>query len=106
MTAKLFSPLFTIHLESVGSEEFTLELAPHTSNRFDGGANFLPSPDNIDDTSDPTYFYFGWIDVDNGWLIHRQDRLSSLTTDATIANNGTMPDLATAWPSRATLAYS
>jgi len=69
-----------------------------------GGKKF-PLPDNFDET-DELYFFFGWEEILGGWLIHRQVRLSSLTIRADVANNVTVPDLATAWPSRATLAYS
>lgn len=107
MAASLFSPLFEVHLDSVGTEEFVIEIGPHMANNLGGGGgtSFLPTPDNIDD-NDPTYFYFGWISVNSGWLIRRQVRLTSLTTEATIANNGTMPDLTTAWSSRVSLTYS
>ena len=107
MAASLFSPLFEIHLESAGTEELVVEIGPHTTNNVGGGGgtSFLPTPDNIDE-SDSTNFYFGWSSVNSGWLVRKQDRLSSLTTNATIANNGAIPDLATAWSSRLTLTYS
>ncbi len=68
------------------------------------GTTFLPVSDNLDET-DPTYFYFGWISVDGGWLIHRQERSSSLTSKATVSNNPGVLDLSTAWPDRLTLTY-
>lgn len=66
---------------------------------------FLADPDNIDE-SDATYFYFGWLSVSGGWLIQRQVRATAATTSATVSNNSGVPDLATAWPLRATLTYS
>jgi len=69
-----------------------------------GGSNFLPIPDMMDE-SDPIYFYFGWISIDNSWLVHQQTRSSSLTSAARIDINGSVPDLATAWPLRVTLNY-
>lgn len=103
-------PQFTLLVENKEStnETLTLEVGVKSSSLFGGvigGGSFYDVPDEIDD-SDPIYFYFGWINQNAGWLVHRQIRTSSLTSQALIANNGTVPDLATAWPLRATLTYS
>ena len=58
-------------------------------------------PDEVDQT-DPTYFYFGWADVNGGWLIQRQTRASSQTASATTG----FLDLTSAWAVRETLGYT
>jgi hypothetical protein len=107
MASNKFSPLFEIHLDSVGSSEFVVEIGPHTANNLGGGggSSFLAAPDNIDD-ADSIYFYFGWAAVNGGWLIRRQVRSTSLTTDATVSNNIGILDLATGWSSREILTYT
>ena len=69
------------------------------------GGSFLPAPDLIDD-ADLTYFYFGWIDQNDSWLIQRQERLASLTTKATGSTNPTYANLSESWVNRTTLSYS
>ena len=70
----------------------------------------LPTPDQYVATTG--YFYFGYADVDSGWLIRRQNRLSvsgisagDIFQSATGANNATHADLANAWAVRETLSY-
>ena len=111
MASISFSPQYEVYLESVGGDEFVLEIGPHTANNYlnftggTGGTSFLPVADLIDE-SDPIYFYFGWISVDNGWLVQRQVRTSSLTSNALAGINSGVPDLASAWPLRVTLNYN
>jgi len=69
-----------------------------------GGTSFLELPDELDDSSDP-YFYFGWENVDGGWLIRRQERNTSVSLDATVLNNSSYANLAAAWIDRAVLVY-
>lgn len=64
-------------------------------------ASFLPVADNTD-TSDATFFYFGWADVNGGWLIQRHDRATSAYVSSTAGH----ADLSTAWPDRANLTYA
>lgn len=66
-----------------------------------GGSSFLPPPDLLDE-SDATYFYYGWADVNGGWLVRRAKRATAKKEDATTG----FPDLATAWPNRVTLNYA
>ena len=105
MASISFSPQYEVYLESVGGDEFVLEIGPHTANNYldTGGTSFLPVADLIDE-SDPIYFYFGWISVDNGWLVQRQVRTSSLTLKALAFNNSSIP-FNDAWTNRSTLMY-
>lgn len=64
----------------------------------------LPPADMIDDTG-ATYFYFGWLNVSGSWLVRRQLRANSATTDATVINNATHTILAQAWAVKETLNY-
>jgi len=64
------------------------------------GSSFLPPPDLVDE-SDATYFYYGWEDVNGGWLVRRATRATAKKEDATTG----FPDLATAWTNRASLSY-
>ncbi len=106
MASNKFSPLFEIHLDSVGSNEFVVEIGPHTANNLgSGGSSFLASPDYIDD-ADSIYFYFGWTTVNGGWMVRRQVRLTALTSDATVANNSGVTNITDAWTTRASLTYS
>lgn len=66
-----------------------------------GGTEFLETPDEVDE-SDPTYFYFGWGNVDGGWLVQRQLRTTGASTRATTG----YADLTTAWPNRTNLTYA
>lgn len=65
-----------------------------------GGSSFLPPPDLLDE-EDATFFYYGWADVNGGWLVRRATRASAKKEDATTG----YPDLDTAWANRASLAY-
>lgn len=65
-----------------------------------GGSSFLPPPDLLDE-SDATYFYYGWEDVNGGWLVRRATRASAKKANATTGH----PDLATAWANRSSLIY-
>lgn len=65
------------------------------------GTAFLPVADEYDEND--THFYFGW---DDGWLVQRQDRTTSLTVRATAANNPGYADLNAAWSARLSLVYS
>ena len=69
-----------------------------------GGSPFLPRPDLIDDR-DEMFFYFGWENVNGGWLIRRTERATAQQLAATEANNTSFPDLASAFPERANLTY-
>lgn len=61
---------------------------------------FLPSPDLIDE-EDPTFFYFGFADIEGAPAIQRQDRETAQTLTAT-----GFADLTTAFENRTTLTYS
>ena len=77
-------------------------IAAQIGQRIKAAQPFLPVPDKIDDTSDGNRFYFGWYSVNGGWLIQRQKRAGDEKHSATTG----YPDLASAWPHRATLTYS
>ncbi len=71
----------------------------------DGGTSYAPEPDIVDQ-ADATSFYFGWEDIDGGWLIHRQVRATAATARANPSNNPTFTDLSSAFAARATLTYA
>ena len=71
----------------------------------EGGASYAPEPDSVDQT-DATSFYFGWEDIDGGWLIHRQVRATAATSRATQSNNPTFTSFSSAFAARATLTYT
>lgn len=66
-----------------------------------GGSSFLPPPDRLDE-DDPTFFYYGWENVNRSWLVRRADRLTAAKTNATSG----YPDLDTAWGNRTALTYA
>lgn len=66
-----------------------------------GGSSFLPPPDLLDE-SDATYFYYGWAEVNGGWLVRRATLASAKKEDVTTGH----PNLATAWGFRASLSYT
>ncbi|NEN91196.1 MAG: hypothetical protein F6K48_20715 [Okeania sp. SIO3H1] len=68
------------------------------------GTAFLPIPDDLDESS-ATEFFFGWEDVDGGWLIARQTRATAQTVHADQANNPLYTTLTAAWPDRQSLTY-
>ena len=68
-----------------------------------GGSGFLPVPD--DHFVGGGIFFFGWSDVNGGWLIRGQDRATSLSSDATVANNPTYTSYSNAWTDRTSLTY-
>ena len=61
----------------------------------------INAPD-LSDESDATYWYYGWENIDGGWLVQRQTRSSGMSLDA----DSGYADLATAWPNKDTLSYS
>ena len=67
------------------------------------GTTFLDPPDLFEETA--THFYMGWLDIGGSWLIRKQDRPTSLSTDATIIENNAYATLAAAWAARDTLVY-
>ena len=69
------------------------------------GSSGVTSPTDPIDESDPRYFYSGYESVNGGWLIIRQTRSLTLTERATVANNPTYTDYASAYAARATLTY-
>lgn len=70
-----------------------------------GGSPFLPPPDLVDHL-DVVFFYYGWENVNGDWLVRRTVRATGFQDSATSANNPSIPDLAAAFPDRATLTYS
>ncbi len=69
-----------------------------------GGASFLPPPDLTSEAAD--FFYFGWVDVDGAWRIHRQSRLSGAVGRANGAGTAEYADLTSAWANRTLLTYA
>lgn len=67
----------------------------------DSSGGVVSAPDNVDQ-SDATYFYFGWENVNGGWLVQRQLRSDGSTQSSTTG----YVDLASAWLNRTTLTYS
>ena len=61
-------------------------------------SGFLPVPDDYSSTG--SLFFFGWEEVNGGWLIRAQGRSSGSHTDATVANNPTYTSYANAWADR------
>lgn len=68
-----------------------------------GVSSFLDPPDLFEETAD--HFYMGWLSVNSGWLIRKQDRPTSISTDATIVENDSYATLALAWAAKDTLVY-
>lgn len=64
---------------------------------LDAPSDLLPTPSHIDDTSSTDYFYFGWDNLEDGWLIERQLRVDG-TVARIDAGYATMQD---AWNDRA-----
>ena len=67
-------------------------------------SKFLDNP-NLNDETEADYFYFGWEDVNGGWLIRRQSRVDSDYEDANEDSNSSYANLTTAWPFRVSLTY-
>lgn len=65
------------------------------------GTAFLPPPD-LSDFQSPDFFYFGWNDLGDGWLIQRQSISTSLSLSA---RNGHAA-LSDAWIDRVNLEYT
>ena len=84
----------------------TLTVSPGGGGGGGGGTTFLPTPDDVDDTSSQVHFYFGWASASGGWLVRRQLRSDASTLDATVSNNPAVTLYASAWASRATLNYA
>lgn len=66
---------------------------------------FLPVPDEVDDTTSTELFYYGWADVNGGWLVRQSEIATAAKLDATVSNNPTYTDFSSAWANRASLAY-
>ena len=64
-----------------------------------------PVPDLIED-NDPTYFYFGWNNVNGYWRIQQQNRDTSETLTTTGQTNPSYPTLIDVWPNKDALSYS
>jgi hypothetical protein len=64
---------------------------------------FRKAPILIDDAG-VTYFYFAW-DYGSTWLIRRQVRGTSTTSDAIITYNSGYSSLTEAWADRGILVY-
>ena len=64
-------------------------------------SNGLPVPDLFDE-NDPNFFYFGWENVNGGWLVQRQNRSTSITESATTGH----ANLTDAFADRTNLGYS
>lgn len=69
-----------------------------------GSSDFISVPDLVD-SSDSTYFYFGWYDYLNGWYVRRQLRSTSTKSSARLINNVGIANLTAAWPLRNSLNY-
>ena len=63
--------------------------------------NSLSVP-NLLDESNAIYFYFGWENVNGGWLVIRQNRSTSITESATTGH----ANLTDAFADRINLGYS
>ena len=57
------------------------------------------------DENGELYFYFGWENINGGWLVRRQLRSNGDTVDAIPSNNSSHADLTGAWLARETLTY-
>jgi hypothetical protein len=68
------------------------------------GSAVLP-PSNLIDTEDETFFYWGWENINGSWAVRRTARSDAEYWDATILENPTFPQLADAWPNRASLFF-
>ena len=66
-----------------------------------GVDNSLSVP-NLLDESNAVYFYFGWENVNGGWLVQRQNRSTSITESATAGHT----NLTDAFADRINLEYS
>ncbi len=64
-------------------------------------SNDLPVPDLFDE-NDPNFFYFGWENVNGGWLVQRQNRSTSITESATTGHT----NLTDAFADRINLGYA
>lgn len=63
--------------------------------------SFLP-PSDLFDESSTLFFYFGWENVNGGWLVQRQNRSTSITESATTGHT----NLTEAFADRINLEYS
>ena len=64
-------------------------------------SNKLSVPDLLDE-GDPNFFYFGWENVNGGWLVQRQNRSTSITESATAGH----ANLTDAFADRINLGYA
>lgn len=64
----------------------------------------LPAPDLLDESSS-VFFFFGY-DLEDGWLIERQTRATSISQRAARVNNPDFETLNEAWPERVSLNYA
>jgi len=96
------SSLETIHIDVPAHEKLNLNLQGVGLQGPPG--TLFDCPDELDE-SDSVYFYFGWIDVDGGWYIQRQVRLTSATLSATMVGNPDETTFTDAWDAREDLTY-
>lgn len=88
------------------SNRLTLTPLPTTLPPINTAAGFLPTPD-LADESDPIYFYWGWVSIDDTmWLIRRVERATTARADAAIDTNIGYPTLVEAWAAREILNYA
>jgi len=95
-----FVPTAEIDAESV--QEAVAQLGRQVANiNLIGTSNTsLKIPDLLDE-SDDNYFYFGWENINNTWLIQRQRRSTTQTKSISVG----YANLALAWAERTNLDY-
>lgn len=71
-----------------------------------GGSSFAPTPDEIDDTTATDVFYFGWSNLNGGWLVRRMQTSTADKLNADATNNPAYTILADAWSDRTNLNYA
>lgn len=104
------TPQFTLKVvnqSSLDKEQFQFVVGNNSSSLFGSGSAtpVFPNPNLLDET-DTTYFYFGWENVNGGWLIQRQARETSVSMATDFQINPSYSLLSNVWPNRHILAYT